>query len=875
MMIVDAITGRTSNGGLMLVGYASAQFNGEVYQLDYSAGGAITIGSSRRVIYSVSVLVKPLDEATRNTQNPRMALRVYRKAGGSWPQTPVAQTDVYSKPAWNGGAVASALPVVLTFYFSNPIYLEAFATYGFFIDPSTPEGTYRICSCTDGSGYLSQDGATMAKGVILRSKSETNPTNPNYQYETFLSLSYPMIRLDCDQNPQRIFDAISTAGGSFSGGWLLEGNKMVVNDLGQMIAEDGSIGSEVTTSSTQYVVYQVEAMFSPRNAAALAIQHPQFVLKIYKREKYYIPETRRYYMAWTTVAQSSVYTKPDWTGLAVPKLLTFQLLQPLVLVANTKYYVQVHLYDSIQVGMAGTNQVKGYASVGEIKSVEFYVFGGANQKTNVAPQNVYLFNLYGNGNYSAMSVSAYEFPSAGVDNTVIPAVATSTSPEPVVTPPVPPPPSVPEPTVFPGETEEPDPTFADAAPDVDPWNPPIAIPIPFKPYPVGVAPPPYFPTSGQWSNTASEFVQAVEQPPAALPSDNIGKTIGVYDVDPDCMAVTCCGDDEPVANYSSDHPERETFVAMAFFADPTTPGSSPCVVPAVTTVSDEYSKAVATFSVKRCAWEYADVSKSLICSDAQSCSAICPDGTSFTHTVPAGSVCDDSKDRANAIAAAICQLQVNDMRVCFGLMGSNQCSDEIWCAITCPEGGTYNHRVPKNAFCGSTKYDANVSAIAACYILGLQNRFCIDDPPCSCQDVAYSWDVAYIDNPNPLPSITVRTVTGLPAGLALVGNTIQGTPTESGSFDVYIEAVDADGNWAERIVTLKIISITDDSALGTVTSGVLYTHVFTCAGCGAFENRWALVSGSLPPGLTLDDTGVLHGTPTTAGNYTFEIGVPC
>jgi hypothetical protein len=87
--------------------------------------------------------------------------------------------------------------------------------------------------------------------------------------------------------------------------------------------------------------------------------------------------------------------------------------------------------------------------------------------------------------------------------------------------------------------------------------------------------------------------------------------------------------------------------------------------------------------------------------------------------------------------------------------------------------------------------------------------------------------------------------------------------------------MDTLGNWAERDVTMQILEITDDDDLGEVDVGEFVNHVFQCSGCGLFENRWKVISGALPPGLTLTDTGQLYGTPTTAGSYQFEIGIDC
>lgn len=65
-------------------------------------------------------------------------------------------------------------------------------------------------------------------------------------------------------------------------------------------------------------------------------------------------------------------------------------------------------------------------------------------------------------------------------------------------------------------------------------------------------------------------------------------------------------------------------------------------------------------------------------------------------------------------------------------------------------------------------------------------------------------------------------------------------------------------------------SITTNSSLpdGTVSTGYSAAIVGTLPS-GA---RWVVTSGTLPPGLTLNiHTGVLSGTPTTAGTYHFTI----
>lgn len=40
-----------------------------------------------------------------------------------------------------------------------------------------------------------------------------------------------------------------------------------------------------------------------------------------------------------------------------------------------------------------------------------------------------------------------------------------------------------------------------------------------------------------------------------------------------------------------------------------------------------------------------------------------------------------------------------------------------------------------------------------------------------------------------------------------------------------------------------------------------------------FYIRWSVVSGDLPPGVGINSSGEIHGTPTLAGSYVFTISV--
>ncbi|MEU5720640.1 Ig domain-containing protein [Micromonospora sp. NPDC047738] len=116
----------------------------------------------------------------------------------------------------------------------------------------------------------------------------------------------------------------------------------------------------------------------------------------------------------------------------------------------------------------------------------------------------------------------------------------------------------------------------------------------------------------------------------------------------------------------------------------------------------------------------------------------------------------------------------------------------------------------------------------------------------------------------------------LPPGLALASaGTLSGTPTTPGEYTFEIRMTDANSDFAEQTVTVKVvaptITITSGTPASRVTAYETYpTHTFTASG-GTAPYTLSLRAGALPPGMALASAGTLSGTPTTPGSYQFEI----
>jgi hypothetical protein len=118
----------------------------------------------------------------------------------------------------------------------------------------------------------------------------------------------------------------------------------------------------------------------------------------------------------------------------------------------------------------------------------------------------------------------------------------------------------------------------------------------------------------------------------------------------------------------------------------------------------------------------------------------------------------------------------------------------------------------------------------------------------------------------------------LPAGLSLsAAGAVSGTPTTAGASNFTVQATDAGGNTgiANYTITVSSASITvNPSSLSGGTVGTAYSATISATGGSGSYTSFAVTSGSLPAGLSLNSgTGAISGTPTAGGSSNFTIRV--
>jgi hypothetical protein len=116
----------------------------------------------------------------------------------------------------------------------------------------------------------------------------------------------------------------------------------------------------------------------------------------------------------------------------------------------------------------------------------------------------------------------------------------------------------------------------------------------------------------------------------------------------------------------------------------------------------------------------------------------------------------------------------------------------------------------------------------------------------------------------------------LPAGLSISpSGALSGTPSQTGQFSFAVRVTDSAGGSATQSFALLInqgsLRITTQTLL-TGIQNFAYSQQLQATG-GPTPHAWAVVSGSLLPGLALTPAGLLQGVPTSQGSSTIQLRV--
>jgi len=118
-------------------------------------------------------------------------------------------------------------------------------------------------------------------------------------------------------------------------------------------------------------------------------------------------------------------------------------------------------------------------------------------------------------------------------------------------------------------------------------------------------------------------------------------------------------------------------------------------------------------------------------------------------------------------------------------------------------------------------------------------------------------------NPNPAPP-----------GLSLsTGGVLSGVPTTAGSYNFGILLTDGTGSQVSMSFALTVnpaLAFSTPSPLPSGTAGQAYSHPIMAIGG---TPPYAFSTTNPPPGLALDTSGILSGTTTTPGTFSFNITV--
>ncbi len=121
----------------------------------------------------------------------------------------------------------------------------------------------------------------------------------------------------------------------------------------------------------------------------------------------------------------------------------------------------------------------------------------------------------------------------------------------------------------------------------------------------------------------------------------------------------------------------------------------------------------------------------------------------------------------------------------------------------------------------------------------------------------------------------------LPNGITINSSTgeLSGKPTSLGDYtftvlvqDNAVPQASVSRTFMMSVTTYDALTITTTSPLPAGNQGVIYSQPLAATGGTGLYN-WTISSGLLPPGLAMNSSGIISGTPTSVGTYPFTAQV--
>jgi len=297
-----------------------------------------------------------------------------------------------------------------------------------------------------------------------------------------------------------------------------------------------------------------------------------------------------------------------------------------------------------------------------------------------------------------------------------------------------------------------------------------------------------------------------------------------------------CFDSDPVANFSSEKPDQDVFIANVFFDGTDSLGLNQifdqlsCLGICESSISQEAADDCARQIAELCAWQTwrnqpgftgrrpfrRGTPIPIFFNTFQSCNVACPDGSIFGWTIAAGTIAARSQQEADDLAQELACQRANLHRICITPSALTGCCAGIPYAAQIE---THGHFAP--------------------FTFGIVS--------------------------GALPTgLSLDPATGIVSGLAISG---------AGNFTFGVQVTDGAGGTQTKTLSLVVVAITaplplPDAMIGTPYSAQLSMGPFH----DVSNDNWQLVFGTLPPGLTLSPSGLISGTPGgTVQPYPFTL----